>query len=362
MSRATQAVINLSQLKDNYLFANQCAPKSKNMAIIKADAYGHGLIEVAQALAAEAPAFGVAIIDEAINLREAGIDRPILILQGVITKQELCYASENNLWIVIHDLSQLNTLLENPQKQPLNVWLKIETGMNRLGINESEFHYALNKLKSCSWVGDDIVLSSHFSCADELENAQTEQQFERFNKLINESAKKHSLSAANSSALVRSLDYCLDWNRPGILLYGLPLFDQVHSSDESLKAVMTFESSISSLREIQKGEAVGYGRKWIAQRKTIVATVGVGYADGYPRQAKNGTPVFIKGKIALLVGTVSMDLITIDVTDISDVKIGDVVELWGENICANTVAKSAGTIGYDLVAGVTARVPRVYQS
>ena len=363
MSRNTRAIINLDNIRSNFLLADQWAPQSKNMAVIKANAYGHGLVVVAEALQSLVPAFAVAIFDEAVELRKAGITKNILILQGVYHAAELRYASENDLWITLHNKEQLDLLLNTPLQQPLKVWLKLDTGMHRLGLDQKEFDKSLQLIKQCNWIDDDFIVSSHFSCASELASGESEKQLIKFKKMIQDAKlpAEIELSLSNSPAIAHLPESNLDWNRPGIMLYGLPLFDGPHNSDQQLKPAMSFESEVVAIREVEEGEHVGYSNKWQATRRSKIATVAVGYADGYPRQATNGTPVLINGERAYLAGVVSMDLISVDVTDLSNVSIGDLVELWGEHLSANEVASYANTIGYDLISGVSRRVPRVYR-
>lgn len=363
MPRHTRATIHLDHIRHNYELVNRLAPQSKNMAIIKANAYGHGLIEVANSLSQLVPAFGVAIFEEALTLRDSGIQQPILVLQGVNHAQDYQLASELGVWVTLHNLEQLSTLLATPIKKPITVWLKLDTGMHRLGMNQTELQTAVEKVLNCSWINDDFIVSSHYSCASQSDNLMTQLQFERFNQMLSlvKLGKPVKQSIANSPAIVGFPESNLDWNRPGIMLYGVAMFDSQHDSDKLTKPAMTFESEVIAIREIKTGEAVGYGKKWIASSSATIATVAVGYADGYPRQAKSGTPVFINGKVAKLVGCVSMDLITIDISLNTQVKIGDRVELWGENIPVSTVAEHADTIGYDLVSGVSQRVPREYR-
>jgi len=360
MSRNTRAIINLANIRSNFEQANRWAPQSLNMAIIKADAYGHGAISVAKSLAPIAPAFGVAIFEEAIKLREAGINNDLLVLQGSTCAEEFQIASEKSIWLTVHSLEQLEVLLSTELKKKLKIWLKIDTGLHRLGMGLSDFASAIQMINECRWLDDDFVVFSHFSCASDLDNEETLCQFSRFKSMLENLPNQHQLSLANSPAIVGFPETNLDWNRPGILLFGLPLFDKPHSSDHSLKAAMSFESEIIGIRTVETGEYVGYGQNWIATKSSIIATVAVGYADGYPRQAKNGTPVIVRKQRAYLTGTVSMDLISIDVSEIPDAQVGDKVELWGENLSANEVAKFADTIGYDLVTGVSKRVPRIY--
>jgi len=362
MSRQTQAIIHLDKIKQNYQLANQWAPQSKNIAIIKADAYGHGLLRVADYLQPHVAAFGVAIIDEAITLRQAGIKKNILVLQGVNQVEELKAASDADLWLSLHHRSQVDLLLNTPLTKAIKLWLKLDSGMHRLGILPQQYPKAIDDLLACPWVDPALVLSSHFSCAGDLTATTSSQQLTLFKQLAasQKSFKNLEQSIANSAALASMPESHTQWNRPGIMLYGLPLFEQSHPSDQALQAAMTFNSRVIAIRQIHKGESVGYSQRWRASRESRIATLAVGYADGYPRQAKDGTPVYIGGHFAPLVGHVSMDLISIDVTDIPQVKIGDPAELWGKNLSANRVAEEADTIGYDLITGVGQRVKRIY--
>lgn len=364
MSRKTRAVINLEYIRSNYLLANKWAPASKNIAVIKADAYGHGLVEVAKYLESTVSAFAVAIFDEAMILRKNGIKKDILILQGVHTPEEVEQIAHKNIWTTIHNLEQLESIHLAKLTEKISVWLEIDTGMHRLGLNCAQLETALSQIKRRESINDDLVISSHFSSANELNNDETLKQIDRFKSISTslnlDSATQFSL--ANSAGLAHYNGARLNWNRPGIMLYGVPLFNQPHKTDQELKAAMSFESSVIGIRKIETGASVGYGKKWTADRPSTIATISVGYADGYPRHAKNGTPVLVKGQKAKLVGTVSMDLISVDVTDIDEVQVGDSVELWGENLSVNNVASWAGTIGYDLITAVSKRVPRTYKS
>jgi len=267
------------------------------------------------------------------------------------------------MWITVHNDEQLDLLLNNKLEKTIKVWLKLDTGMHRLGMNDEQFIRAIEKIKCCPWLDKKFVVSSHFSCASELSGQVTKNQINRFKQMLKlaKIPSEIELSLSNSPAIANTPESNLDWNRPGIMLYGLPLFDGPHSSDKQLRAAMSFQSEVVAIRQIEKGDYVGYSNQWQASRKSTIATVSVGYADGYPRQAANGTPVLINGERAKLAGVVSMDLISVDVTELSKISVGDPVELWGENLCANEVAKCANTIGYDLISGVSRRVPRVYR-
>lgn len=362
MSRNTRAIIHLENIKSNYLFANRCAPSSKNIAVIKADAYGHGIVEVAKYLQNTAYSFAVAIFDEALELRAAGITKDILVLQGVQTHEEVASSLRHDLTLTLHSKKQIELILASQVAGSLKIWLKLDTGMHRLGLVGSELGDAVKRLENCPWVDDELVISTHFSNADVLDDDCTNRQLQLFNQQIKQVSTPKTLrsSLSNSSALVGFPETHSHFNRPGIMLYGVPLFDRAHASDAELRPTMTLKAPIIGLRTIQPAESVGYNGKWTSNRESNIATVSVGYADGYPRQAANGTPVFINGKRCPLVGRVSMDLISVDVTDLALVEIGDTAELWGNNIPVKEVATLSNTIAYELLTGVSKRVPRIY--
>ncbi|MDQ7048789.1 MAG: alanine racemase [Enterobacterales bacterium] len=278
MSRQTQAIIHLDKIKQNYQLANQWAPNSKNIAIIKADAYGHGLLKVATYLQPHVAAFGVAIIDEALALRQAGITKNILVLQGVNEAEELQAASDADLWLTIHHPSQVDLVLSTQLKKPIKLWLKLDSGMHRLGILPQQYRKAIEDLLACAWVDPALVLSSHFSSAGDLTSSTSAQQLEVFNQLIESQAGCQNLerSLANSAALASIIESHTDWNRPGIMLYGLPLFEQSHSSDKALQAAMTFNTRVIAIRQLKKGEFVGYSRRWQPKKNSSIATLAVG--------------------------------------------------------------------------------------
>ncbi|GAC18934.1 alanine racemase [Paraglaciecola arctica] len=358
MPRNTKATIHLDAIIANYQLAVQAAPNSENIAVIKADAYGHGSVRVAQALEPYVPAFAVAIFEEAVVLREAGIRKPLLVLQGINDSSELEFAAANTIWPMVENDEQAKLIGKTPLKSALKVWLKIDTGMNRLGLNDVNLLAVINRLKRCSWVDENIVLSSHLACASDLTNVMTNYQLQKFSQLT----KKLNLSTsvANSAALLGFPDARMNWNRPGIMLYGLSPFDDINPQDKLLKPAMTFSSSVIAIREVKKGEDVGYGSFWQANKPSIIATIAVGYADGYPRHAANGTPLLVAGQKAYLAGRVSMDMITADISQCTNIQIGDPVELWGKTINANEIARCAQTIGYQLLTSVSQRVPRQY--
>jgi len=354
-SRKTYSIINLPALVSNYNQIAKLAPESETIAVIKANAYGHGAIEVAKFISPHVPALAVAFIDEAIELRDAGITLPILIMEGALSYEDFSTALKQEFWLMLHTPEQIEWLSKVTPSYTGKLWLKVDTGMNRLGIKPYDLDNVLAKLTSKQL--QSLVLCTHFSSSEELDNPKTLLQIEQFDYINQAPCFKKSL--ANSAAILNWPQSHGDYNRLGLALYGatpIPLKDLA----VNLTPVMTLQSTIIGLRKLNIGESVGYGEIWQAQRSSMIATIAIGYADGYPRNAKNGTPVFIKGKIAPIAGRVSMDMLTIDVTDIDDVKLGDKVELWGENLAIETVADHLGTINYELLTRVSNRVTRVY--
>ena len=357
MARPTKAIIDLSALRHNFDLAQSLAPDSRLIPVVKANAYGHGAVQCAKALSDEAAAFAVACIEEANELRKAGITQTILLLEGVFEADELAVAVSQNYSIVIENQRQLNLLLDAELASALTAWIKVDSGMHRLGFLPEQARAAWQALKDSPNVADDMVLMSHFSSAEELESLATEQQIKIMKVLAGEIGAT-SISLANSAGLIAWPESRCEWSRPGYMIYGRnPLLE----NNLNLKPVMQFVSKISSVRVISAGEPVGYNGAWTAARESTIATVPVGYGDGYPRTAKGGTPVLVNGERASLVGTVSMDMILLDVTDIADVQIGTEVELWGENITADEIGECSNSNGYEVLARMPARVLREYQ-
>ena len=351
MSRQTQAIIHADAILSNFKLLAELAPTSRSMAVVKADAYGHGAVNVSRILQHVSPRFAVAIIEEAIALREAGITAPIVVLEGAHQAKECAMAAAHGCILVMHNQAQLEWMLACPEDRRPTIWLKADSGMHRLG-------FALNTLPSivkqyASLITQDTVLVTHLACADDTSNDFTQKQLSAFLQIATQLALP--VSIANSPATIKWPQSRGDWNRLGIAVYG----GQPNTANVALAPTMTLRSSIIALRDVPKGESVGYGQNWVAQKDSRIATVGIGYADGYPRHCPNGTPVAVNGERAGLAGRVSMDMITIDVTHISNVNIGDRVELWGENVPINEVAEAAGSIDYELLTRVSARVPRI---
>ncbi len=357
MSRPTKALIDIQALQHNFQLAQSLVPDDQCLAIVKANAYGHGAVAVAKALEPMAPAFGVACIEEADELREAGISKPVLLLEGSFSQQDIVRAAGQNYWLMLTNQQQLDSLLTASLPKPVTVWLKVDSGMHRLGIRPETVGAFYQQLKACNHVCDEIVVATHLACADELSSSFTDAQVKTFKDCV--AGLNAPLSISNSSGLLAWPEARQQWNRPGYMLYGNAPFPEAHQHGDKLRHVMTLTSAVIAVRDVAVGESVGYAASWTATRPSTIATIAVGYGDGYPRQAPSGTPVIINGQRVPLVGRVSMDMITVDVTDQDSVAVGDDVVLWGQELTANEVAEWAGTIGYEILTRMPLRVPRV---
>lgn len=356
MSAETHVVIDLDALASNVDVVRHAAPNSSIMAVIKADAYGHGVLRIANALTS-VDGFAVARLDEAIALRKAGIRKTILVLTGFSTADDVSLFSIHDIDAVIHSDYQLDALNSVYVDKPISVWLKINTGMNRLGVEPSSVGRISRELSLSANVRLPIKSMTHLACADDMVSDVTAQQIAVFDACVGELAGEQSI--CNSAGLLGWQHAQRHWVRPGIMLYGGAPFTNKAASDDGLLPVMTFKSHITALRTVNKGECVGYGGSWLAERTSLIATVGVGYGDGYPRQAVFGTPVLIGDERAPLVGRVSMDSINIDVSQCAHANIGDEVTLWGTGLPIDEVAEQSGTISYELMCSITNRVKRV---
>ena len=353
MSRPIQAHIDLSALQNNLRVARRLA-SSRIMAVIKANAYGHGLLRAAEALV-EAEGFALLDVRDAVALREAGFRQTILLLEGFFTADELPLLAEYELSTVIHSPQQLAMLDAYPRRNTLPVWLKINTGMNRLGFTPEQVPAVMEKLKSHPAVRD-VTLMTHFSHADEPEGVA--EQLERFKGLT--AAYRVPRSLANSAALLRYPATHSEWVRPGIMLYGASPFADTSAQQLGLRPVMTLTSELISVRELKAGDRVGYAGLFRAEKTMRIGTVACGYADGYPRHAPTGTPVLVNGKRTRTLGRVSMDMLGVDLSEVPDADIGSRVTLWGNGLPVEEVASAAGTISYELTCALTARVPVKY--
>ena len=346
MTRPAVAHIRLNAFRHNYRVAKQLHG-GKALAVVKANAYGHGAVQCAQAICDEADGFAVACLEEALQLRNAGIKNPILLLEGFFEANELPEIVANNLWIVIHAQWQIEILLTAKLAKPVNIWLKMDSGMHRIGLPPTEYAQAFMRLAGHTNV-EKVVCISHFANADNISSAHTKQQIELFKQTV-QTLGATEISLANSAAILGWPQSHKNWSRPGIMLYGA---DPLYTADSKLRAVMQLTAQIISIRKIATGESIGYGSLFTAARDTIIGVVACGYADGYPRSASNGAPAAVDGNMTRVIGRVSMDMLFVDLTDVPQAKIGSTVELWGDQVLANDVAKAAGTIAYELFCNV----------
>ncbi len=357
--RPLVATIDLAAICHNYSLAKRCAPGRQAFAVVKAGAYGHGAREVVTALHDEADGFAVACIEEAAEVRGLHGTARILLLQGCFAADEYQAAARMQLDVVVQNAQQARALLAAELAQPLNVWLKLDSGMHRLGFDSASLRVWHPQLRGAAQVAE-LNLISHFACADLRGDSLNEVQLEAFLALLDLEFEQRSL--ANSAAVTSMPAAHLDWIRPGIMLYGATPFADLSARELGLRPAMSLTGAVIALREVAAGESVGYGASWVATRPSRIATVSCGYADGYPRHAPSGTPVLVAGQRAPLAGRVSMDMLAVDVTELADVQIGAPVELWGAQLPVDEVAQACGTIGYELLTKVTARVPRRYQA
>lgn len=355
MTRPTYATIDTAAFVDNYRLAKRLAPHSRAIAVVKANAYGHGAIPLARALAPEADAFAVASSEEAMELRESGIGNPILLLEGVFEPDELVTAARHDLMITVHSDLQLAWLESADLPRPLSVWLKIDTGMHRLGFPPERLQEIHARLTALAQVAD-VVVMTHFARADETDQDATRQQLSRLRASMQDLRAPCCLS--NSAALLAWPETLSDWVRPGIMLYGVSPVGKVPVMP---RPVMRLESQLIAVHMLQAGDAIGYGGRFVCDRPTRVGVIAIGYADGYPRHAPDGTPIAVCGVRTKLAGRVSMDMTTVDLTDVPHAQIGDPVELWGDIVGAGEVAEHSGTIAYELFTHVNRRVHLLYR-
>ncbi|MGE3320426.1 MAG: alanine racemase [Candidatus Berkiella sp.] len=355
MGRQVIAKVSASALAHNVAVIRKLSKNAKILAMVKANAYGHGLVQVAKALA-NVDALGVASIEEALNIRKAGVKTDIVLMEGIFNPDELSLVQTHRLILVIHHFAQVQALqqYQKPLLQKFKVWLKINTGMNRLGFSPREFqdaHAMLTQLPQVELIG----FMTHFAKADEKDNDSTRIQYQQFYDLIGE--RKGQKSLANSAGILAWPEAHADWVRPGLILYGASPFPNSCGHDLNLKPAMSLYSTVIAVREVAQGEQVGYGGMWESfGNSSKIAIVAMGYGDGYPWHAKNGTPVLINQQRAGTVGRISMDMLAVDVSALNNVKVGDPVVLWGEGLPIEEVARHAGTIPYELFCRFTERV------
>ncbi len=351
---AAYALIDQAALQHNLVIVRRHAPDANIMAVIKANAYGHGMLRMARILAVAVDSLAVARTDEAIALREQGVTTPITVLQGFMGRDELmCYA-KYQLTAVVHQHEQIRQLLAGSSPEKIAVWLKMDSGMSRLGFLPTEWNAVCTLLQNSTQVQQPFGVMTHLASADEVDCHQSRQQLQRFDTLTCQHIGAKSI--ANSAAILACPAAVTDWIRPGLMLYGVSPFPDKSAADLGLKPVMTLKSRLISVKTVPQGETVGYGGSWRCQQATRVGIVSIGYGDGYPRYARNGTPVLINGKVVPLIGRVSMDMLAVDLSTLPEAKIGDTATLWGEGLPVETIAQYAETIPYTVLCGITPRV------
>ncbi len=348
-----RAVIDAAALRHNLQQARRAAPDSRIMAVIKANAYGHGIVPAAKALA-EADGFAVARLGEGLALRAAGLTNRILLLEGVFSADQLAAAAQARFELMVHSPEQLELLEALSGDAQVTAWIKVDSGMNRLGFRLEDFAAAYERLRRNARVHADPTLVTHLASADDRRDAKTPAQLAAFSDAT--AGLPGARSIANSAGVLAWPAARADWVRPGLMLYGVSPFPSGTGADLGLRPAMTLRTEVIALKQVRAGETVGYGGSWTAPRDTRMAVVAAGYGDGYPRSTESGTPVLVGGRRAPLIGRVSMDMITVDITDLPPVSVGDPVVLWGSEIPVEEIATHARAIAWDLLCGVSQRV------
>ena len=346
--RPLVAEIRLAHLRHNYRVLKEMHGQNL-LAVVKADAYGHGAVQCAKALDDMADGFAVAFLEEAVTLRENGIKSPILLLEGVFEPHEYALVEQYGLWTVIHQQTQLEDCLAHDWKQPATVWLKMDSGMHRAGFFPHNYAAAYHALQQRPKIGK-IVKMTHFACEDDAERGMTEMQIDTFDTACEGLGGDCSL--ANSAAILAYPEARREWGRAGLALYGVsPFAAGAGCFEADLKPVMRVASQVFAERVLQPHEPIGYGASFYTKRSTRVGLAACGYADGYPRRAATGTPVAVNGRRSRILGRVSMDMLTVELADTHE-GVGSEVELWGDTVSINEVAAAAGTIAYELLCNV----------
>ena len=359
MMQSVRAEISLGALVHNFNVVKSKVPESKIISVVKANAYGHGLVQVAKALN-DSDAYAVARIEEALALRSAGITKPIILLEGFFNEDDVPVLVANNLTVALHCTELLEQIERAEVPSPINAWLKLNTGMHRLGVNPDEAEAFYARMQKCPNIAKPIGIISHLCCADE---PKKDEYTRRQIGIFNDFASRHPgpTALANSAGIFTWPDSHTQWVRPGIVLYGVSPYEDKTGEELGLKPVMTLKSNIIAKRHIKKGDKVGYGCYYEAPYDTNIGIVAMGYGDGYPRQVPNGTPVLINNRIVGTAGHVCMDMMFIDLGPDSTDQVGDEVVLWGEGLPVEKIASILGTIPYELVIKLTNRVNFVYK-
>ncbi len=357
MTALCRATVDTLALNHNLRRLRELSDGAKVLAVIKANAYGHGLVPVAKALC-DADALAVARIEEAVALRAAGVGQRLVLLEGVFNQNQLELAAANACDLVVHTHEQLELLESFGRNSRFTVWLKIDTGMNRLGFRPEEFSRVLARLRNLHAVREDLVLMTHLANADMLSSDATSKQLALFEETTRGVEAERSI--ANSAGLLAWPESRAQWVRPGLALFGVSPIVGKTGEELGLKPVMRLGTELIAIRKVAAGESVGYGSAWTATRDCRIGVAAIGYGDGYPRHLGNGTPVLLEGSRIPLVGRVSMDMITVDLTDHPEARVGDSLTLWGAGLPVEELAQLAGTIPYEMLCGVTQRVAVQY--
>ncbi len=355
--KAATAVIDRLALRHNLQRIRQLAPQSRVVAVVKANAYGHGIVEAAQSLQ-EADYYGVARLSEALVLRASGITKPILLLEGFFEASDLPLLVANAIDTAVHSEEQLLALEQAQLSSPLNVWMKLDTGMHRLGVRPDVAEAFYQRLTACHNVAQPVNIMSHFSRADEPQVTYTTEQLSCLSQFMADKPGMKSIAASGGILLWPAAH--LDLVRPGIVLYGVSPLSDGDACDFGLRPVMTLTTSLIAVREHQAGEPVGYGGIWVSGRDTCLGVLAIGYGDGYPRDIPSGTPVLINGRQVPIVGRVSMDMVSVDLGPDANDRVGDEAILWGADLPVEQIAAAAKMSAYELITRLTPRVEREY--
>lgn len=365
-SNRVKVVVNLNNLRDNFKMIKALNPNKKIISIIKSNAYGHGIVEVAKTLE-KSDYFGTTDLKEAYCLRQNKIKTPIVVMSGIWNEYDFFVSIEQNIHLVVYEESQLEkiSMLAKKTKKNIQMWVKIDSGMNRLGIMSHRAEIVLRQLTENPFVKS-IVVMTHFANADNTNKGEMDKQRKSWAKIIkkiNDIAKITCLTTANSSTVLNYNEDTGDIIRPGLILYGIvPKIKGGPKQIINLKQVMTLKSSVISIKKVSKGEAVGYGSRWKAKRDSMIAIGAIGYGDGYDRHMSDGTPVLVNGQKAMLAGRVSMNMISIDVTDCKNINIGDEVIVFGEELPLNELEKINDFSAYDVIISAGSKAPIEYKA
>ena len=354
MSRAALAILSTENLLHNLEVIKHHAPHARVIAMVKANAYGHGLRTTASKLEKHVYSVGVASIDEALALRRVGIKIPITLMEGIFEPNELIVAACENFHVVFHDATQLDWLRTSSLPRPVTAWLKIDTGMGRLGFTTAHMQQAYEQLISDANIKQPVGIMSHFACADEIAHPLNQEQINIFKQFIQN--KPGPKSFCNSAAIFAFKDQQHEVIRPGLALYGVSPLPEMTTAALGLKPVMTLQTRLMAVRPVQKGSTLGYGARFVCPKDMLVGVIAMGYGDGYPRTAKDGTPILVNGIRCPLIGRVSMDMITVDLSNCPNAKVNDPVILWGDKLPIEEVARHTQQCPYDMLTAIQSRV------